>query len=336
MARVLAPSSLPVLSPARVSAVSPGLGNGDEQGVPVHQGVPVAELGAQVHLHRDAAEVFYQGFAHHGGVKRRAAGQEKNLADLLELLVREDDLLEHHFPQVGVDAPPKGVNQGPGLLKDLFLHEMFVAGLLRHGRTPGDGVLRALDAPPFLVQQVKLPVPHHHEVMVFQKNHPAGVGQDGGNVRGQKVFAVPQPQDQRAFLPGRHQHAGLVGVDDGQGVGTLDLVDGPLHRRQIRRPLLQVLDDEVGDDLRVCLRGKAVTGLDQLCLEFQVVLDDAVVHHRDVARPGGDGRWSRRGARAWPSGCGRCPPGRGGALFAVIYPVPPVSRRCGGWPAPDR
>ena len=132
--------------------------------------------------------------------------------------IGEGDLLEHHFPQVGVDAAPEGVNQGPGLLKDLLLHEMLVARLLRHGRAPGDGVLRALDPLAFPVQQEELPIPQHHEIVVFQKNHPAGVGQDGGDVRGQEVFAVTQPQDQGAFLAGRHQHAGLVGVDDRQGV----------------------------------------------------------------------------------------------------------------------
>ena len=50
-----------------------------------------------------------------------------------------------------------------------------------------------------------------------------------------------------------------------------------------------MLDDEVGDDLRVRLRSKAVAGLDQLFLEFQIVFDDAVVHHRNVAHPVGMG-----------------------------------------------
>ena len=65
------------LGPQRLAGRQPGpgigglsgLGDGDEQGMAVHQGVPVAELGAQLHLHRDAAEVFDQGFSHHGGVK---------------------------------------------------------------------------------------------------------------------------------------------------------------------------------------------------------------------------------------------------------------------------
>ena len=132
--------------------------------------------------------------------------------------IGEGNLLEHHLPVIRVDAAPKGVNQGPGLLKDFLLHEMLVARLLRHGRAPGDGVLRALDALAFLVQQEELPIPQHYEIVVFQEDHPAGIGQDGGDVRGQEVFAFTQPQDQGAFLAGRHQHAGLPGVDDRQGV----------------------------------------------------------------------------------------------------------------------
>ena len=46
----------------------------------------------------------------------------------------------------------------------------------------------------------------------------------------------------------------------------------------------------------------------QLLLQRQIVFDDAVVHHDDVAvcNRDADGRSPRSGGRAWPSACGRC------------------------------
>jgi hypothetical protein len=38
----------------------------------------------------------------------------------------------------------------------------------------------------------------------------------------------------------------------------------------------------MGDDFRVRLRREAVAFFDQMLLEFQVVFDDAVMHHRDL------------------------------------------------------
>ena len=134
-----------------------GLGDGDQQGMAVHQGVAVAELGAQIHLHRHAAEAFDQEFAHHGGVKGGAAGHQENLAEVLDILVGEGNLLQHHLPQVRVDAAPEGVDQGPGLLEDLLLHEVLVARLFRHGRAPGDGVLRPLQRLPVPVRRIWKP-----------------------------------------------------------------------------------------------------------------------------------------------------------------------------------
>ena len=55
-------------------------------------------------------------------------------------------------------------------------------------------------------------------VPVFQKDHPVGVGQKGGHVRGQIIFPLlAQAQDQGRVLAGPHQKIGPGVVQDDQG-----------------------------------------------------------------------------------------------------------------------
>ena len=129
----------------------------------------------------------------------------KDLLDGLQVLPGEGYLFQHHFPFFLLDAAPESVDEGPGLLKDLLLHEMLVPGLFRHGRTPGDGVLRPMPLLAVAVRDLEAAVLDQHQVVVLQKDHPAGVGEDGRDVRGQEKFPVAQPQDQGALLAGRHQ-----------------------------------------------------------------------------------------------------------------------------------
>ena len=89
MARDLGPQRLAGREPGPGVRGLAGLGNGDQQGMADPPGVPVAELGAQVDLHREAAEALDEGLAHHGGVEGGAAGHQKDLADVLDLLVGE-------------------------------------------------------------------------------------------------------------------------------------------------------------------------------------------------------------------------------------------------------
>ena len=141
-----------------------------------------------------------------------------------------------------------------------------------------DGPLHRLPVPP---QNLVALVPEHHQVVVFQEDHPPGIGQDGRDVRGQEIFALPQAQDQGAFLAGRHQHPRLLGIDDAQGVGAPDGRQSLAHRLQILQPLAQILGDEMGDDLGVGLRRELVALLKELLLHLQVVFDDAVMDHGD-------------------------------------------------------
>ena len=111
--------------------------------------------------------------------------------------------------------------------------------------------------------------------------HVPGVLDDGSDVTGQEVAAVPVAQDQRTVLPDGHQPVRRVGAEDAQGVGPLDAAEHTAHSLQ-NVPLVEVLD-ELGHHLGVRLGGEGhPLGL-QEGLQLGVVLDDAVVDHRDLA-----------------------------------------------------
>ena len=102
----------------------------------------------------------------------------------------------------------------------------------------------------------------------------ACLAQEGRDRRGDELLAVAAADDQRALLAGPDQQAGLVGAHRHErvvaaevGVGRADGVD---------QVAVVVVGDQVGDHLGVGLGGEHGAVVDQLLLERDVVLDDAV------------------------------------------------------------
>ncbi len=84
--------------------------------------------------------------------------------------------------------------------------------------------------------------------------------------------------DDDAVIPLAH-HGDRIGADQPRRRQTHGI-------EQIGRRLQRVLD-QMGDDLGVGVRVEYIAGGDQFLLQFGVVFDDAVVHHRQA---GGDMR----------------------------------------------
>ena len=77
-----------------------------------------------------------------------------------------------------------------------------------------------------------------------------------------------------------HEQAGMVAVDDDEGEMPLEL--GERQTDGLDEVAVVVTLDEVGDRLRVGLRGEAVPLGSEALLQLAVVLDDAVEHDRDL------------------------------------------------------
>ena len=116
---------------------------------------------------------------------------------------------------------------------------------------------------------------------VVQVAHLPGVLDEGGHVGGQIVGPLPIAQNERAVLPGGDEPVGAVGADNAQGVGPLDAVQC-LHHRVQDIPVIVVFQ-QLGHHLGIRLALEDVPATDELLAQLGEVLDDAVVHHGDVA-----------------------------------------------------
>lgn len=93
----------------------------------------------------------------------------------------------------------------------------------------------------------------------------------------------------------------------GDGIGADEARRGATHGREQIAVGLQRLLDQMGDDFGgVGIRAEGIAGGQQFLLQLGVVLDDAVMHHRETAGNVRMGIAFRRARRASPSACGRC------------------------------
>ena len=253
-----------------------GLADDQTEGPVGHQGVAVAELRGQGHLHRLAQKLFQDVFSHHAHMVGGAAGDNVNLIYLPEVGGAQAQFLQRH-PAV-LNPGEDGVPEGLGLLHDLLGHEVLIAALLRGGDLPIHmmalllhglevGVAVDLDALPG--EDGNLPV--------LQVAHLPGVLEEGGDVAGQEAEAVAAAQDQGAVLSGGDELVGAVGAQNAQGVGPLDAVEDLGDGLHDVPPV--VVLQKLGHHLGVGLGDKAhPLGLQEF-LDLGKVFDDAVVDH---------------------------------------------------------
>ena len=113
----------------------------------------------------------------------------------------------------------------------------------------------------------------------------AGVADERGHVGAEEVLALAEADDERAVAAGADDGVRLVGVHGEQGEGAVQVGHGLAHGRGQVAGAVEGRAEQVGDDLGVGLGGELdPLGL-QAALEGVEVLDDAVVHERELAVP---------------------------------------------------
>ena len=125
----------------------------------------------------------------------------------------------------------------------------------------------------------------HHRLVLPQFDGVAGVFDERGHIRADEHLPLAHPEHQRGGAPGGHDHAGLVGVGEHQREVALQPAQHRQHRRHEiprSRPVPVRLRDQVHGDLGVGVAGELHPGRLQLAAQRGEVLDDPVVHHRDL------------------------------------------------------
>ena len=134
-----APLRRPSSMAASVSAVSPDWLMASTT-VLVDNWVSVAELGGDIHFHRNARDAFDEDLADHPGVRGCSAGGDDDFIDLLGLFSRQVELRQPDPAVVKIDSPGQCIVQRAHLFVDFFLHKVPVLALFGRHRIPGHGV----------------------------------------------------------------------------------------------------------------------------------------------------------------------------------------------------
>ena len=110
----------------------------------------------------------------------RAAGDDEDAGDLLDVLLRQVQVL-HHNPAVP-DAGRDGLAHGLGLLHDLLEHEVGIAPLLRGGHIPVHLAVGLFHGDHLIVKDVDAVSGEHGNLPVVHVDHVPGVLDDGRHV----------------------------------------------------------------------------------------------------------------------------------------------------------
>ena len=211
------------------------------------------------------------------------AGHNDNPAEALHLLPGEGDIVQHDFSVP--DTGGNGVPDRLGLLHNLLEHEVLITALFRCGNVPVN-VYR------LFVHLVTVGIEHGHpaagqahNLVVAQPVDFPGFRQNGGHVRGDKVFPLPQSHNQRAVFANGIQFVGGILTDDPKRIRAFHFVDDSDHGFQnIALIFFVVVFQQLGHYLGIRFGNKGDAPVHKEGFQCQVVFDDAIVHHRELSR----------------------------------------------------
>jgi hypothetical protein len=283
MASVLSwPSALGVAQGGQGVGGFAGLRDGDDQLARIGHRNTVAVFAGDFDVARHAGNGFEPVAGGVAGVAAGAAGEDEDGVDVLQ------EVGSFGAEDAGLDGLAaaddfEGVGQRFRLLEDFLLHVVLVVAEF----DGGGGELRDMDgaADRGAVEAGDLDTGCGQlgDVAVFQVDHVAGDLEQCRGVGGGVVAGVGDAEQQRRAFAGDDDLAGLLVVDDGDGVGADQSLAGELHRLEEIRFVLERGLDQVGDAFGVGVRGEDVALGSQFAAQAFVVLDDAVVDDGDAA-----------------------------------------------------
>ncbi len=125
---------------------------------------------------------------------------------------------------------------------------------------------------------------HDGPVAFIEIGDGVGEGGERDGIAAEVHFAAAVADGERAALPrGDHQIV-LAGEDDAERKGAPQLAERGLDGLDRAQAVLHLVGDEMHDGFRVRIGLELVAALRELGLELAIVLDDAVVHDRDLRR----------------------------------------------------
>ncbi len=246
-------------------------------------GIAIPKLAGIVTVCGQTQQLFEQMLGHHSGVQSRAASDDVHAIDLVP-----DEVAEHLVqPDVAlvVDAARDDLAHHVRLLVDLLEHEVLVTALFGGGHIPFDVLGLERQFASVAVGEHDGVLRHRRDRVLFEDDDVPGVGQQGGDVAGQKILVLAHAEHERARVAHGHDLAGFALGHDHKRVRAAKLLDAAAHGLLQRYARGILRSDHVGGDFGVGFGPEFVPILDQFGLQFEVVLDDAVVDDGDLLVP---------------------------------------------------
>ncbi len=266
------------------------LRNSDDHIVGIDDGITVAELRSILHFHGNLSCLLDEVLTDEGRVPAGATGADDDAAGIDELILVFDDAAEGDIVALVVQATFDAGAQGVGLLPDFLQHEVREAAFLQLVEAEAERVHLGGLVDVGEVDDVDLAAAVHvGNLLVLEVNHLLGVFHDGGGVGAQIEFFLTvgvgtHADDQRRAFAGANELVGMIFLKDGDDIGTNDALQGTLHGGEevAFLSLLRVFD-ELHQHLGVGLGAELIALLLEHGTQGFVVLDDAVVHQREIA-----------------------------------------------------
>ena len=186
------------------------------------------------------------------------------------------------------DTSAHAVIEHVGLVVDFLEHEVWVAPFGQHVQVQVDLLDQHVGLLAVEVEELHvLASLQQGYLFIVQVTHVLGVLGDGTGIAGHEEFLVllPDTHHHGRGLAGTDQLLGMTLVDDADGVGTDDFLQGDAHGRdEVIVAQAHGVVDELHQHLRVRLGTEGVTSLQELLAQGGVVLYDAVVDEGEVSR----------------------------------------------------
>ena len=172
------------------------------------------------------------------------------------------------------------------MLVNLLQHEVVVPALFQRGNLQFNGLDFRGDFSVADGADGQFAVPRHRgDFLIFQVDHIFGVRHNGCGVRPHKeVVVAPHADHERACLAGGHQAVWMGFVEHHNGVCAHHLLEGDTHGvRKVKACGVHDLFDEMRQHFGVGVADEGVPSVGEQLFERFVILNDAVVNHRDFA-----------------------------------------------------
>ena len=158
---------------------------------------------------------------------------------------------------------------------------MLVAALFLHDGIPQDVLHLPVHVVAFEIAQLDAAARQHGHVAIGQKEHVARMAEDRRHVRSHEIFTVAQADHHRRTFPGCDDFIRIVAAQNGQRKDAAEL----FHRAAngLFEVAFEVFLYQVGNHFGVGLGDESVAFLLEFFFELQVIFDDSVVNHDDIA-----------------------------------------------------